>query len=384
MSNEIDGDIRAAYRGGFCYVAEQFAEKEIGDGIVLDVNSLYPSQMYYRMLPYGEPIMFNGEYRYDELYPLYVQLIIVEFHLKEGHIPTIQIKKNPRFVENQYLKDNGFEPVAMWVTNIDLELMREHYEIDNIEYIRGYKFKACDTFFRDYIDKWNKIKTESTLNGNGGMRTLAKLMLNALYGKFGLNPAVRSHVPYYDPEKNKVCYRYGDDEFRDPIYIPMAVFITSWARYTTITAAQACYSRFCYADTDSLHLIGTDEPTGIEIDSVKLGAWKHESTFTRARYIRQKCYAEEIQEEMKITCAGMPDRSYAGVEIKPEGEWFEIKGEQVFIKPDAEGNLNLPDRCYNGVTWENFHKGNTFLGRLRPIHTAGGIVLINSAFTIKE
>lgn len=30
------------------------------------------------------------------------------------------------------------------------------------------------------------------------MRTLAKLMLNALYGKFALNPNVRSKIPYYD------------------------------------------------------------------------------------------------------------------------------------------------------------------------------------------
>lgn len=375
----MDKDIRAAYRGGFCYANPRFTEKDLGSGIVLDVNSLYPSQMYYRMLPYGEPVPFLGEYQKDEFYPLYVQLIVIEFHLKQGHIPTIQIKKNPRFVENEYLTDNGFEPVAMWVTNIDLELIKEHYEIDSIEYIRGYKFKACNTFFREYIDKWMKVKMQATIDGNGGLRTLAKLMLNALYGKFGLNPSVRSHIPYYDSEKNKVCYRYGEEETRDPIYIPMAVFITSWARYTTITAAQSCYDRFCYADTDSLHLIGLDEPAGIEVDPVKLGAWKHESTFTRARYVRQKCYAEEIDGDMKITCAGMPERSYKGVKIKKEGEHFEIKGNVYFLKPDTK----LPDGVYNGVTWDNFHKGNTFLGRLRPIHTAGGIVLINSAFTIK-
>jgi hypothetical protein len=29
-------------------------------------------------------------------------------------------------------------------------------------------------------------------------------------------------------------------EYKDPVYTPMGVFITSWARYTTITTAQKC------------------------------------------------------------------------------------------------------------------------------------------------
>ena len=40
---EIDKDIRQSYRGGFTYVNEKWKEKIVGKGIVLDVNSLYPS-----------------------------------------------------------------------------------------------------------------------------------------------------------------------------------------------------------------------------------------------------------------------------------------------------------------------------------------------------
>ena len=31
-----------------------------------------------------------------------------------------------------------------------------------------------------------------------------------------------------------------------------------------------------------------------DIDDVKLGFWKHESSFTKARFVRQKTYIEEI------------------------------------------------------------------------------------------
>lgn len=42
LDNEIDRCIRASYKGGFTYLNPIYKEKEVGKGIVLDVNSLYP------------------------------------------------------------------------------------------------------------------------------------------------------------------------------------------------------------------------------------------------------------------------------------------------------------------------------------------------------
>ena len=33
-------------------------------------------------------------------------------------------------------------------------------------------------------------------------------------------------------------------------------------------------------------------------------------TFERAKFIRQKCYIEQIEGKLKITCAGMPEDCY--------------------------------------------------------------------------
>ena len=92
LSLEDNEEIRWCYRGGFTWLNERYANKDIGGGIVFDVNSLYPSQMYYQPLPFGKPIKFNGKYVEDEDYPLYTQHIRCEFILKEGYIPTIQLK----------------------------------------------------------------------------------------------------------------------------------------------------------------------------------------------------------------------------------------------------------------------------------------------------
>lgn len=49
-----DAEIRRAYRGGFCYVNPVYQGKDIGRGIVLDVNGLYSYILYGLPMPYGE------------------------------------------------------------------------------------------------------------------------------------------------------------------------------------------------------------------------------------------------------------------------------------------------------------------------------------------
>ena len=129
----------------------------------------------------------------------------------------------------------------------------------------------------------------------------------------------------------------------------MGVFITSYARDLTIRTAQKCYDRIIYCDTGSIHLEGTEIPEVIKdvIDDNKLGYWQHESTFQRARFIRQKTYIEEIDGKLNVVCAGMPDR------IKEK------------------------------VTWENFHVGFSENGKLLPKQVKGGVVLEDTVFTLK-
>lgn len=368
-----DNDVRQAYRGGWTYLKPEYASRDIGRGIVLDVNSLYPSVMYFKPLPYGEPRYFDGEYKPVQLYPLYIQLMRCIFELKPDKLPTIQLKNNCRFAPTEYLTSSNNELVTLCLTSVDLKLFFENYNVYCVEYLGGYMFKAQTGMFREYIDYWTERKKQATIDGNRAHRTIAKLMLNSLYGKFAVNPICRSKIPYLD-ENGVVKYRIGPEEERKPLYVPVAAFITAWARDVTIRAAQACYNRFVYADTDSLHLLGEELPDGLNIDPVELGAWKHESTFDRARFIRAKCYIEdELQPdgstELKVTCAGMPHISHKPL---PEDEY------QIRIK-----GLSSDESVENGVTWENFKRGQAYIGKLQPMHCKGGIVLTDIDYTIK-
>ena len=56
--------------------------------------------------------------------PLYIQKISIDFVIKENHLPTIQIKKSYFYNGTEYLKESRGN-VEIWVTNIDLEIIKE-------------------------------------------------------------------------------------------------------------------------------------------------------------------------------------------------------------------------------------------------------------------
>ena len=330
LDYDIDKDLRKSYKGGFTYLNPIYKEKDVENIVNLDVNSLYPSVMYEKPLPFGEPVFFKGKYEEDKIYPLYIQMITCSFEIKENKIPTIQIKNNKSFFRsNEYLESSNNEIVCLVLTNIDLQLFLEHYNVYDLEYVSGWKFKCIKGIFTEYIDKWIKRKNEATISGNKGQRTLAKLMLNALYGKFATSLDVQSKIPYLG-EDEIIHYEMSEKEKKDGIYLPIGSFITAYAREKTIRTSQAIkeYSinkygqdMYIYSDTDSIKtLLPIEELEQFcEIDDIKLGAWKNEGIATRGKWVRQKCYLEEINDEIEITCAGMPKSCYKYV------KWDEFK-----------------------------------------------------------
>ena len=354
---KLDEELRKAYKGGFTYLNEKWKEKDTGEGITLDVNSLYPSVML-KMLPFGEPKHYKGKYKNDKVYPLYIQKITCCFKLKENKIPTIQIKNSYSYLPNEYIRDSNGEIEVLILTSVDLKLFLEQYEVYDLKYIEGWKFKAITGIFTDYITKWTNRKIQAGKEGNKGQRQLAKLMLNSLYGKFATSMNIQEKICYLG-EDNIVHYRLSEAEVKDGLYVPIACFITAYARDKTIRTSQAItdYSlqkygedKYIYSDTDSISTTLTiDEVKQFcEIDDFELGKWAHENTFENAKFIRQKTYLKLIDNKIHITCAGMPKS------------------------------------CYDFVTWENFKEGFTCGGKLMYKHVIGGVKLVETEFTIKS
>lgn len=368
---EIDAFCRKSYKGGATQVHKIFANQEIGCGITLDVNSMYPWAMYEMFLPFGEPIYYTGEYRQDKLYPLYIQKLACSFELKEGYIPTIQLKHSGLFRGTDFLESSDGNIVELTLTSVDLKLFLDHYNVYNVSWISGYKFMQSKNMFKEYIDKWYAIKAQATKDGNKGLRQIAKDMMNSLSGKFGLRPEVQEKIPYYD---EKLRFKLGELEQRDSIYVPVVSFITSYGRDKALRSAQKNYDRFIYMDTDSLHLAGTELPDNLDIDSTKLGWWDLEKTWVRGYFIRAKTYIEEESVSRETM------ESMIKAEKAEPWQFYEVDGDLRILNITCAG---MPKNCYRHVTYENFRPTNWFDGKLMPVMSKNGITLVKKVFTIQ-
>jgi hypothetical protein len=365
LSDTLDGEIRDAYRGGFTHTSKRFKARMLGKGKTFDVNSLYPSVMYNKLLPYGEPIFSEGLPQKTDTHPLFIVSVTFTAQLKKDHIPCIQIK-NSRFHNDVEYLETIDEPVTLACSNVDLDLWMDHYDMCILSFNGGWSFKGMHGVFNDYIDKWSHIKATS----EGGMRELAKLQLNSLYGKFATNPDITPNVPRL--EDNVIKFSLGPEKKKNPVYTAMGVFITAYARETTIRAGQKLYPYFAYADTDSLHLLDGWEtsvdaefckacngpgmhPAELDVHPTRLGAWKHEYDFDAAFFARSKAYTE-----LKTGWKGIP-----------------------YALPYETHISGMPVETSRWVTFDDYTNGRVFEGNLKQKRVPGGVVLVDSGFTLK-
>jgi hypothetical protein len=358
LSDSMDAEIRRAYRGGFTYCDPRFQGFRTRSGIVLDVNSLYPSVMYNNVLPYGEPEWMDGEVTPHERRPLTIFSVTFTAKIKPDHIPCIQIKGSSIFGATEYISEIH-EPTTLMVTNVDWELYQEQYDIDIIAYGGGWRFRGAEGLFKEYIDKWSKIKAES----KGGKREIAKLHLNTLYGKFASNPRVTGKVPII--EDGRVKFITGPEERKAPVYTAMGVFITSYARALTVRAAQASYPVFAYADTDSLHLLTDEIPEGIDVHPTRMGAWKFEYAFAEGWFVRAKAYLEKLEgDEYENPCAPECEEAHKHVRAYKVA-W-----------------AGLPQTEQSKLTFSDLWDGNVIHGKLQPRSVPGGVILEDVPYKI--
>lgn len=313
--HELDEDAedlaRRAFRGGWCYLNPQATNKSFS-GYCFDVNSMYPWIMYDHPLPAYTPVKFEGEPNWnDRQYPLFIVEVVLDYAiLKEGAFPWLlsdyQLEK---VVEEDYIV-RRVKPVRAVLTNMELALLFETYDFGNIRYVKGYKFKATKALFKEYVQKWYQQKMTST----GAKKSVAKMMLNNLFGKFATKNKYKSQIYYISPTDG-VEYKRELGEIEGSTlsyYTPIASFIAAYGRVKMVRTAMANKETFLYSDTDSVHLAinSLEEAREIEIHNDYLGYWKVERQFKDSKFLGLKCYAEqELNGNWVFKVAGLPKSS---------------------------------------------------------------------------
>ena len=408
-----DEYIRRSYHGGWCYVKDDIKGQLQGKGITLDVNSLYPSSMLSKSgnrYPIGFPKFFRGVGDYerikDDNTKYYFIRVKTRFYLKEGYLPFIQIKRNKLYISTEMLKtsdvydsktgeylkflydENGKpQPTRVTITfsKSDWELVQEHYDLPECEILDGCWFYTTSGMYDKYLLKYKQQKETS----KGAKRQLAKNLSNTLYGK--MSAGTNSSFKHIFPNENGIISSETIFECKKEAgYIADGAAITSNARCKTVRAAQANYERYCYSDTDSIHLLGNIEDVkGCEIHPTEYGCWALESEWDNALFVRQKTYAEHIiikdgepveKPYWDIKCAGLPQKCKNLLQMSIEG--LDKLSEEEYNKIKE----TLTDREFDFVSEKreitDFKPGLRIPGKLLPVNIPGGTVLADVDFTM--
>ena len=378
---DADDYIRKAYHGGWCYLKPNKQNKLIKNGVTADVNGLYSYVMHSdsgNVFPIGKPRWFKGELPefLDDTFAngrrkyYYFVRISTRFYIKRKMLPTVQIKGSPYYHSREWLEnsdykgnkfvidmDNHMVPVkpTMVLTMTDFKLLQEHYKLEELEILDGCYFMATDGLFDRYINKFAVLKSRAT---NPVDRTIAKLMLNNLSGKFAASPV--NEYKMFSKSEDGIYAKDTIEEKKRVGYIPIGAAITSYGRAFTITAAQNNFDSFIYSDTDSIHCnCSAEDLKEVPMHMKKLGYWKYETTWDQAIFVRQKTCIEHIIEEnlnpvekpyFKITCAGMGVDSKDTICARLEENDIKITD----FKPGLKISNNVKAVSMNGgVTFEN-------------------------------
>ena len=252
----------------------------------------------------------------------------------------------------------------------DWRLFCEHYDVEIIAELRFIRFTGAPVInlLGPYMKKWRDAKEKAAPGSPERFR--AKMNLNAPYGKTAMKMVRDEKIPILGHDG--IVDMLNTQTEGEGVYLPYGIFVTAYAREYVIRKAQrfADEGRFIYADTDSIHILGTDT-LDLPIDPHEFGKFKIEGTFALGKYVRPKAYIHgdadrRIYSEVRIhrdgrreivpegiKCAGMPDN------IKM----------QILEMPPPQG-------------WERFDPFETFEGKLVKHRVQGGVYLDAISFSI--
>lgn len=376
------------YRGAVCYPNPDYTNKTLkGIYVYIDANSLYPSAMlpsvqgrnrYNQMelthyYPVGVPVrlksMPSEEIMNDRRYVSFLKLRIKAKIKQDAVIPFVSLGRQGRvgmsfnrpYHTNDFLREID---ETFWVTSIDYRSIQNYYDIEEQEFIEGIIYTPENTsndIFNEYISKWRKIKEQAAREGNAGLKQLAKIMLNSLYGKFAQSiDNIETFLEF--GENGCLTVREGSFDGKTSLKnMGIAAMITSYAREILLDVANLLSpNEFLYCDTDSIIMTESGwrkirEVKGL-LDKAEFGCWDVEHIVKEVKILHQKCYMitefEAFQRDHKrertvVKCAGASEDIKRYIQYDNFNRGETIKGARMKKAKQTIGGITLESRPFS-------------------------------------
>lgn len=305
---EVEEFIRASYCGGR---TEVFRPRLSKKGYHYDVNSLYPSQ-FDKEYPVGKPEYYNepkmAKFYFERWREDHVGLGFVScsVFIPQQDIPPLPCKMGKLVFPCGHVYGTWtFEELEYSILNCGVEI-KEYYEVCF--------FSQTYPVFKRFKDTFYQLKVQATEEGNESLRTLAKLILNVMYGYTGMTRDKTQLRPFSElASHDDVVYADEDLGFieipadinSEYIQVQIASYVTSRARLVLLDALREVNSRghVYYCDTDSIVCDVPMDPSMVH--HTKLGFWDLESEPEKAVFLRPKVYAELYPKKVNVKFKGV-------------------------------------------------------------------------------
>lgn len=275
--------IRQGYHGGRVEVFRRKATRQS----YYDINSSYPAAMREDM-PAGELHTFGpnkGVRDFPKLHQKYIGFIECEVFIPEDcDLPPLPyadpISKKLLFPVGRFAGVWSYDELKL------LQHPRVGGRITRVLKSAWYERKTC---FFDFVKELYSYRDKSAMTYEEGLAMLAKLMMNSLYGKFGMNedrreiivlkpgekPPVGAKLPAFANGEEDALARvfYVEKRVSPPYIIPqISAHITALARIRLWGFLMGCVElggKPAYCDTDSLICDLPNLPTSNELGALK-------------------------------------------------------------------------------------------------------------------
>jgi hypothetical protein len=340
-----------------------------------DVNSLYPAVMTHFKMPIGKPIAFEGDIR---------QVDARAYGFFYCKITSPEFLEHPILQRRIKTKD-GIRTIAGlgtwkgWINSTEMDkAVKFGY---TFKILNGYQFEQGD-IFSEYINKRYSLRKEF-VKGHP-MNLIAKLLMNSLYGKFGMKlekteimmydcstdtglaffhemldfygETVQDYVKldnhYLIIRNTMLSYKYNEElELYHGLEVNIAIAsaVTASARIVMSYFKNNPEFNLYYSDTDSIVI---DKELVDSMVGSELGQLKLEHTINRAVFLAPKVYGlvdSEGKEIIKIKGINKDKTSELNITdleqllVKDSNKEFI---QEKWFKKVIEGEITVSDIAY--------------------------------------